>query len=131
MPSCLWELSHCDWAAGQEGLIKALSLHQPWASLVQLGIKTIETRSWSTKCRGPLAIHATKRNAKFVDMKRLVGDQLPAWDAWYNAGLVSDDGETDRMPYGAVVATCELVDCVPIVTNSAKEHEHERWLLWP
>jgi len=39
--------------------IKALSLIQPWASLIMDGRKTIETRSWATKYRGPLAIHAS------------------------------------------------------------------------
>jgi hypothetical protein len=38
--------------------VKALTLHQPWASLVAAGVKMIETRSWSTRYRGPLAIHA-------------------------------------------------------------------------
>ena len=39
--------------------MKALSLMQPWASLVTHGIKTVETRSWSTKYRGELLIHAS------------------------------------------------------------------------
>ena len=37
-----------------------LSLLQPWATLVILGHKTIETRSWSTAYRGELMIHAGK-----------------------------------------------------------------------
>lgn len=41
--------------------MRALSLWQPWASLIALGVKTIETRGWSTKYRGPLLIHAAKR----------------------------------------------------------------------
>lgn len=41
--------------------MKALSLWQPWASLIALGEKRIETRHWSTKYRGPLAIHATAK----------------------------------------------------------------------
>src|SRR5690348_17556570 len=40
--------------------MKALTLTQPWASLVAIGAKRIETRSWSTSYRGPLAIHAAK-----------------------------------------------------------------------
>ena len=40
--------------------MKAITLTQPWASLVAVGAKTIETRSWSTNYRGPLAIHAAK-----------------------------------------------------------------------
>lgn len=40
--------------------MKALSLTQPWASLVAIGEKRIETRSWATRYRGPVAIHAAK-----------------------------------------------------------------------
>ena len=39
--------------------MKTLSLIQPWASLIALGEKRIETRSWGTRYRGPLAIHAS------------------------------------------------------------------------
>jgi len=38
----------------------ALSVRQPWASLIVLGLKTIEIRSWSTDYRGCLFIHASK-----------------------------------------------------------------------
>ena len=41
--------------------MKALSLRQPWASLIANGHKTIETRTWRTRYRGPLAIHASMR----------------------------------------------------------------------
>ena len=41
--------------------MKALSLRQPWASLIANGRKTIETRTWRTHYRGPLAIHASAR----------------------------------------------------------------------
>jgi len=37
-------------------ILKALSLWQPWASLMALGVKRIETRSWQTQHRGPLII---------------------------------------------------------------------------
>ena len=38
--------------------MKAITLWQPWASLVAEGWKSIETRSWATRYRGLLAIHA-------------------------------------------------------------------------
>ena len=41
--------------------MKALSLWQPWASLIYDGRKTIETRHWEMFHRGPLAIHAAKK----------------------------------------------------------------------
>ena len=40
--------------------MRVISLYQPYATLVVLGLKKFETRSWDTKYRGPLAIHATQ-----------------------------------------------------------------------
>lgn len=76
--------------------MKALSLWQPWASAMALGHKRIETRSWSTKYRGPLAIHAARR--KMVGHVEI--------DLFYSLGIAGE------LPYGAVLATCELVDCL-------------------
>ena len=39
--------------------MKAISLLQPWASLVIMGVKKIETRNWGTKHRGTILIHAS------------------------------------------------------------------------
>jgi hypothetical protein len=47
-------------------IIKALTLWQPWASLMIGGFKTIETRSWDTSHRGWLAIHAAKKEPKHI-----------------------------------------------------------------
>ncbi|MCR8633468.1 ASCH domain-containing protein [Paenibacillus radicis (ex Xue et al. 2023)] len=46
--------------------MKALTIHQPWATLIALGEKRFETRSWATKYRGPLAIHAGKKVDKEI-----------------------------------------------------------------
>src|SRR3972149_12240119 len=43
-----------------EGVMKAISLWQPWASLIAVGAKKYETRSWDTPYRGPLVICASK-----------------------------------------------------------------------
>lgn len=40
--------------------MKILSLWEPWATLMAIGAKRIETRSWRTEYRGWLAIHAAK-----------------------------------------------------------------------
>lgn len=91
--------------------MKALTLTQPWASLVVLGVKRIETRSWSTKYRGPLAIHAGARqvhHGKYFMLGRIAR----------TAGLIDVEAEAEframALPLGAVVATCQLVDVVPI-----------------
>jgi len=41
--------------------MKAISLWQPWASMIAYGKKTIETRKWSTSYRGDLLICSTKK----------------------------------------------------------------------
>jgi activating signal cointegrator 1 len=44
------------------GTVKALSLHQPWATLIAIGAKRLETRGyWPYTHRGDLAIHAARR----------------------------------------------------------------------
>lgn len=43
--------------------MRALPLFQPYAGLIRLGIKTIETRWWSTTYRGPVLICSTKGTA--------------------------------------------------------------------
>ena len=40
--------------------MKALSIKQPWASMIAQGDKTIETRSWGTEYRGELLIVSAK-----------------------------------------------------------------------
>jgi hypothetical protein len=41
--------------------MKAVSIKQPWASLIALGIKTLEVRAWPTEHRGPLLICSSRR----------------------------------------------------------------------
>lgn len=88
--------------------MRALTVHQPHASLIALGIKTIETRSWSTSYRGRLAIHAA---AKDTDREM---DLHP--EPWRALGDHIGGAAPVR---GAVVATAELVDCVPITNDPA------------
>ena len=38
--------------------MKAITIWQPWAEFIAAGVKHNETRSWATKYRGPIAIHA-------------------------------------------------------------------------
>lgn len=46
--------------------MKALSLTRPWATLIAIGGKRVETRSWSTTHRGQIAIHASKGFPKWA-----------------------------------------------------------------
>ena len=64
--------------------MRAISLWQPWASLVVIGAKTWETRSWDTNYRGPLAIHAAKR---WTPAQRDIARQEPFESALMAAGI--------------------------------------------
>lgn len=88
--------------------MKALSLWQPWATLVALGEKKIETRAWSTTYRGPLAIHAAKNFPS--DARRLCGLEEPFKSTLLKARFnVTGPLKADFMPLGVIVAVCELV----------------------
>lgn len=41
--------------------MRAITIIQPWGSLIADGRKTFETRSWRTDYRGPVAIHAGRK----------------------------------------------------------------------
>lgn len=83
--------------------MKAITLWQPWASLLACGAKKFETRSWATSYRGPIAIHAAKRKPSSI------------WEAVEDIvdrvclalGII----DLDDLPLGDIIATAELVDC--------------------
>ena len=87
--------------------MKALTLHQPWATLIAIGAKTIETRSWPTNYRGPLAIHAAKAFPEYA-RERFFDWQIrePLYDFGYK--------KLADMPLGCMVCFCTLTDVVRI-----------------
>lgn len=44
----------------QENKMKAISIKEPWASMIAYGYKTIETRNWNTNYRGEILICSSK-----------------------------------------------------------------------
>jgi hypothetical protein len=97
--------------------MKALTLTQPWATLVAIGAKQFETRSWNTSYRGPLAIHAA---LKFPMAARWLLASDPFRSAFLNAGYhIGPLKNLSWLPLGAVVATCELVATRPTVGEIA------------
>ena len=93
--------------------MKAITIWQPWASLIACGVKKYETRSWATKYRGPIAIHSalkpfvncwswsTSERAREVIMRRM--------------GLTENFEPEKYFPTGYVLATAELVNVWYIV----------------
>lgn len=89
--------------------MKAITIWQPWASLLAIGAKQYETRSWETKYRGPIAIHAAKK--RFNTDSHFNRELYSFADA---LGL-SDIFSFDTLPLGCIIATAELVNCWRIV----------------
>ena len=103
--------------------MKALSLLQPWGSLIAIGAKKIETRSWATKYRGPLAIHAsikmTKEQCCLCAKEPFITPLLRAGFEIKHSVVKYDLVYTD-LPTGAVIATCNLVDCIKMTPEFIK-----------
>ncbi|HEV7298716.1 MAG TPA: ASCH domain-containing protein [Tepidisphaeraceae bacterium] len=98
--------------------MKAISLWQPWATLIAVGAKRIETRSWSTHYRGRLAIHAAKRWPR--ELSDLCVEPGPIREALERSGHLDINAErmTLSMPVGVVVGTCYLADVFPVDAGS-------------
>ncbi len=85
--------------------MKAITIHQPWATLIALGEKRFETRSWSTKYRDSIAIHAAKKVDKEICLLEP-----------FRSVLAKHEYTADNLPTGVVVATAKLEECLKIVT---------------
>lgn len=93
--------------------MKVLSVCQPWAWLLVNGFKDVENRSWATKHRGPLLIHAGicnspswKRN-RFADAAALEGVY-----ARLRALGITPPAVPARLESGGIVGRVTLLDCV-------------------
>lgn len=81
--------------------MKAISLTQPWATLIAIGAKRIETRSWSTSYRGQIAIHAAKGFPRDCqDLCRTV--------PFAHTLIVGGVDRVEQLPRGAIVAVAML-----------------------
>lgn len=86
--------------------MKAITIKQPWATLIALGEKKFETRSWQTKYRGPIAIHA----GKSIDKEACKDREIAA--ALNKHGIIISD-----LPTGSVVAIGELSGCYKVIED--------------
>src|SRR5882724_6996560 len=85
--------------------MKCLSVCQPWATLLMLGAKVLETRSWKTGYRGPVAIHSSK---KFTPTAKLLCGREPFASALLRAQVTSHE----QLPPGVILGTVQLEDCL-------------------
>lgn len=96
--------------------MKALSLIQPWAALVVAGVKTRETRSWRTKHRGLLAIHASKGLPRYAK-------DIAKNSAFVEALSSLGYADVRDLPRGSILGYVELVDCVPTSTIAWEDQD--------
>jgi hypothetical protein len=85
--------------------MRAISLMQPWATAIALGLKRVETRDRNLSHRGPLAIHASKTQDEDSLVFFLENRSL------FRAGGFL--GGYYDLPFGCVVSTCNLAAVWP------------------
>lgn len=103
-----------------EVMVKALTLWQPWASLIAFGEKKVETRCWSTKFRGLLAIHAAAKTPNWLGSSRFNDDFdrcLRTCHKRHNWGPFGWPGAANVA--GCVLCIVKLVDVLP--THQVRE----------
>ena len=84
----------------------AITLRQPWASLVACGAKDIENRGWSTNIRGRVYIHSSAHldPSEMNAACELMASFVPNFSA--------TRFKRDHFPLGAILGSVEIVDCV-------------------
>jgi hypothetical protein len=87
--------------------MKALSVAQPWATLIVYGIKRLETRPWATVHRGPVAIHASKH---LPTAARALCRQEPFRSLLARAGYES----WRALPLGRILGIADIVRCTRV-----------------
>lgn len=93
--------------------MKTISIKQPWAHLICtprkdnpfLGIKDIENRTWPTKFRGRVLVHAGAKEVKNgIDIVSQI-DGEAARHLWFE----ENDGNVAK---SSIIGSVEIVDCV-------------------
>jgi hypothetical protein len=90
--------------------MKALTVRQPWATLIVAGFKQIETRTRDTKHRGTLAIHAGL--AMPCKLGEIVHYGPDFWVERDRSGLLLRSTRMAwpyRLPLGAIVGSADLI----------------------
>lgn len=85
---------------GERKDMRAITLYQPWATFIAIGVKRYETRAWAPDFFGPLAIHASK-STEYLD---LCDTNKAFREVMETYGLTKE-----TLPMGAVVCICRLI----------------------
>lgn len=87
--------------------MKTLSIKQPWASLIAHGIKDIENRTWKTKFRGRIFIHASAKAAG--NLPNVLSNEQARFIVC-NVDIMPQ--QVKDMPFSAIIGEVDIIDCV-------------------
>ena len=107
-------------------MMKAITLYQPYAYAIVVGLKGNETRPRKTNIRGRVAIHAGKRDAWKTGM--IDPENLAKIEAILSESQGLPSSLPAKLDYGAVIGTVEIVDCKPVEEVLPTLTERERLL---
>lgn len=102
--------------------LRGLTVRQPWAWAIAAGGKDVENRTWTTRWRGRLLIHAGTALDEWGHHEQRV---LAAWQALHGRPL--DYRTLAQLPRAAVVATADLVDVHPASGACCLSPWGQRW----
>lgn len=100
------------------GEMLALSIRQPWAWLIVNGHKDVENRTWRTKIRGRVLVHAAKKSTYPERLEWLISMRRIGFDAHQ----VPDSKDWE---VGGIVGSVEIVDCVE--ESDSRWHAEGQW----
>lgn len=93
--------------------MKVLSLYQPYATLWIYGLKQNETRSWPTKHRGQLGVHAAQGTPTKAKGYPANFDELCDMEPFKSALASIGYGRAAELPRGVILGDLSIVDCLP------------------
>lgn len=70
--------------------MRAISIHQPYATFVAAGVKPVDNRTWTTDYRGRLAIHASQVAFAWPDADKLPQSFVERCAPWIGSDDLSD-----------------------------------------
>jgi len=123
--------------------MKAISLWQPYGTLIAIEAKHYETRSWSTSYRGPILIHAAKNNNGCLALESAIYRLRPsdqkeihsyvpgtffycAIKALYDFHKKPYGAFIPKLPLGAALCIADLVEVVPTEAIVGQLSQQER-----
>lgn len=103
--------------------MKAITIKQPWASLIVHGIKDIENRTWRTNFRGRVLIHAACSHGRKFSVN-LTDAQTKAAFA-----TIAKDTMSGSLSFGAIIGSVKIIDCVQNHPSIWAEKGVYNWVL--